>query len=98
MHYCLPRPSAFAITRSVLPKPLVAPHNSSGGFSFLSRQCGAQEEIFRNAFNHLQIAITDRVFPACAVAVTLGGELIAHHGLGRFTYESASPAVNADSV
>jgi len=72
--------------------------NPSSGFSFLVRNTAAQENTFRAAFAILENAIAARAFPACALAVTLRGELIAHHALGRFTYESASPAVQFDTI
>ncbi len=57
---------------------MTAPQNSHPGFSFLVRNLGAQEELFRSPFDLLQNAIKARAFPACALAVTLSGELIAH--------------------
>ena len=95
----------FASTRRLcynpisLPRrPLTATQNSPAGFSFLVRNSGAQEDTFRNAFALLQSAITARAFPGCSLAVTLRGELIAHHALGRFTYDPASPPVAAASI
>jgi CubicO group peptidase (beta-lactamase class C family) len=77
---------------------LTATQNPPAGFSFLVRNSGAQQETFRNAFVLLQNAITVRAFPACSLAITLRGELIAHHALGRFTYDPASPPVATDSI
>jgi serine-type D-Ala-D-Ala carboxypeptidase len=77
---------------------LTATQNSPAGFSFLVRNSSAQEDTFRNAFDLLQNAIASRAFPACSLAVTLLGELIAHHAVGRFTYDPASPLVATNSI
>ena len=77
---------------------MTAPQNSSPGFSFLVRNCAAQEETFRTAFDLLQNAITTRAFPACSLAVTLRGELVAHHAFGQFTYDAASSPVTTASI
>jgi len=77
---------------------LTATQNPPAGFSFLVRNSSAQEETFRNAFHLLQDAITACAFPACSLAVTLRGELIAHHALGRFTYDPTSPPVATSSI
>ncbi len=72
--------------------------NRESGFSFLVRNCVAQDDRFRSAFSVLENAIAERVFPACSLAVTLRGELVAHKALGRFTYDPASPEVTAASL
>jgi len=77
---------------------LTATQNPPAGFSFLVRNSSAQENTFRHAFDLLQNAIAARAFPACSLAVTLRGELIAHHALGRFTYDPASPLVATTSI
>jgi len=77
---------------------LTATQNPPAGFSFIVRNSGAQQDHFRNAFDLLQNAITSRAFPACSLAITLRGELIALHALGRFTYDPASPPVATDSI
>ncbi len=77
---------------------MTATQNSPIGFSFLMRNSGAQDDTFRNAFELLQNAIAARAFPGGALAVTLRGELIAHHALGRFTYDPASPPVAPASI
>ena len=43
-------------------------------------------------------AIGNRAFPACSVAITLGGELIAQKALGHFTYEISSPEVSNGTI
>jgi CubicO group peptidase (beta-lactamase class C family) len=77
---------------------LTATQNPPAGFAFLVRNASAQDETFRDAFSILDKAVAAHVFPACAVAVTLRRELIAHHALGRFTYDSASPLVVTASI
>jgi CubicO group peptidase (beta-lactamase class C family) len=77
---------------------LTATQNPPAGFSFLVRNSTTQGETFRDAFAILEKAIASRAFPACSVAVTRRGELIAHHALGRFTFDSASPAVSTASI
>jgi CubicO group peptidase (beta-lactamase class C family) len=57
-----------------------------------------QDEQFQRAFDILRSAITQRAFPSAAVAVIHQGKLIAHKGLGRFTYEESSPAVTAGTA
>ncbi len=57
------------------------------------RSLAAQDARFRTAFDILEKAIAARAFPACLLAVTLGGELVAHKALGRFTHDPASPEV-----
>jgi CubicO group peptidase (beta-lactamase class C family) len=77
---------------------LTATQNPPAGFSFLVRNAAAQDDHFRAAFALLENAIAARAFPACSLAVTLRGELIAHKALGHFTYDPASPAVATDSI
>lgn len=64
----------------------------------LSRSLGHQDEQFHRAFAILRTAIDQRAFPGAAVAVTHQGKLIAHKGLGHFTYEAASSAVSAETI
>jgi len=77
---------------------LTATQNPPAGFAFLVRNTSAQDETFRGAFSVLDNAIAAHAFPACAIAVTLRGEMIAHHALGRFTYDPASPLVGTASI
>jgi serine-type D-Ala-D-Ala carboxypeptidase len=72
--------------------------NRESGFSFLVRNFVAQDDRFRSAFDLLEKAIATRAFPACSLAVTFGGELVAHKALGRFTYDPASPKVTTASI
>lgn len=62
------------------------------------RSLSAQDDRFRSALGILEKAIAARTFPACSLAITLRGELIAHKALGRFTYDPASPEVNTTSL
>jgi serine-type D-Ala-D-Ala carboxypeptidase len=95
----LPLYAAFAITPSVHKTPLnLTLPNRESGFSFLVRNFVAQEDRFRNAFGILETAIDARAFPACSLAVTLGGELVALKAFGRFTYDPASPEVTPASL
>ncbi len=73
------------------------PHRESG-FSFLVRNFVAQEDRFRSAFGILEKAIAARSFPACSLAVTFRGELVAHKALGRFTYDLSSPEVTTANL
>jgi serine-type D-Ala-D-Ala carboxypeptidase len=95
----LPLPAAFAINPSVhkIPLNLTLPNRESG-FSFLARNFVAQEDRFRGAFGILEKAIAARAFPGCSLAVTFGGELVAHKALGRFTYDPVSPEVTTASI
>lgn len=72
--------------------------NRESGFSFLARNFSAQDERFRNAIDLLAHALGAHTFPACSLAVTHHGELIAHKALGRFTYEPSSAAVAPDTL
>ena len=72
--------------------------NPAAGFAFLVRNTSGQGDAFRSAFSILQNIIGAHAFPACALAVTLRGELIAHHALGHFTYDPASPLVTSASI
>jgi len=95
----LPLPATFAITPSVHKTPLnLTLPNRESGLSFLVRNFVAQDDRFRSAFDFLEKAIAARSFPACSLAVTFGGELVAHKALGRFTYDPASPEVATASI
>jgi CubicO group peptidase (beta-lactamase class C family) len=72
--------------------------NRESGFSFLARNFTAQDDRFRSAFGILEKAISARAFPACSLAVTLRGELVAHKACGRLTYDPASPEITTASL
>ncbi|MGZ4897122.1 MAG: serine hydrolase domain-containing protein [Candidatus Angelobacter sp.] len=64
----------------------------------LSQSFHHQDDQFQRAFDVLRSGIDQRAFPGAVVAIVHQGNLIAHKGLGRFTYETTSPAVTADTV
>src|SRR5579864_4313617 len=66
--------------------------------STLSHALSQQDEQFQRAFAILRSGIGQRAFPGAAVAVTHQGKLMAHKGLGHFTYEAESPAVTAETI
>ena len=66
--------------------------------SLLSQSFDRQDDQFQRALNVLSSGIDQRAFPGAAVAVTHQGKLIAHKGLGHFTYDATSPAVSAETV
>ena len=95
----MPTPAAFAITPSVHKTHLnLTLPNRESGFSFLVRNFVAQDERFCSAFGIVEEAIAARAFPACSLAITFRGELVAHKGLGRFTYDPVSPEVTTASI
>ncbi len=61
---------------------------------------------FRAAYRVLEDAVVNRAFPGCAFGVLAGGEVAGEvvgevvfwDGLGRFTYDPASPLVTAETV
>lgn len=77
---------------------MTASQNPTAGFALLVRNSSAHEENFRGAFEVVRNAVGARAFPGCALAITLRGELIAHHALGQFTYDPASPPVTTTSI
>lgn len=95
----MPLRAGFAITPSVQKTDLdlTLPYRDSG-FSFLVRNLAAQDDRFRGAFNLVEHAIADRDFPACSLAITFRGELVAHKSFGLFTYEPSSPEVTTASL
>ena len=66
--------------------------------STLAQSFDNQDKQFQRAFDVLRSGIDQRAFPGAAVAIAHQGKLIAHKGLGHFTYEEASPAVAADTI
>jgi serine-type D-Ala-D-Ala carboxypeptidase len=64
----------------------------------LSQSFNQQDEQFQRAFNILRSGIDQRSFPGAAAAIAHQGKLIAHKGLGHFTYDATSPAVTAETV
>ena len=66
--------------------------------STLAQSLHHQDEQFRRAFDVLRSGIDQRAFPGAAVAIAHQGKLIAHKGLGHFTYDATSPVVKAETV
>jgi CubicO group peptidase (beta-lactamase class C family) len=74
-------------------------HQSTNHPGFqLVHDFNGQDEQFQRAFDVLRSGIEQRAFPGAAVAVTYQGKLVAHKGLGHFTYAPDSPTVKADTV
>ena len=65
---------------------------------FPSAQYGNQDQAFARAFQILDEAVTQRVFPGASVAITYAGKLVALKAVGHFTYEESSPQVTVDSI
>jgi len=78
------------------------------GFSFLDKAVSnrptlaaafdAQATAFAPAFIILQEAVNSRAFPGTAMSVVHHGNLVSLHGMGRFTYELASPEVTPGTI
>ena len=66
--------------------------------STLSHSLSQQDNQFQRAFDVLRSGIEQRAFPGAAVAITHQGKLIAHKGVGHFTYDATSQAVTAETV
>jgi CubicO group peptidase (beta-lactamase class C family) len=72
--------------------------NRGPSLSFRVRNSAAQDDRFQTAFAILEKAIAVRAFPACSLAITFRGELVAHKAFGRFTYDPASPEVTTATL
>jgi CubicO group peptidase (beta-lactamase class C family) len=57
-----------------------------------------QDSQFQRAFAVLRSGIDQRAFPGAAIGIVHRGKLVAHQGLGHFTYEITSPGVAPDTV
>jgi serine-type D-Ala-D-Ala carboxypeptidase len=66
--------------------------------STLSLAFDHQDEQFQRAFDVLRSGIDQHAFPGAAVAIAYQEKLIAHKGLGHFTYDAESPAVTAETI
>jgi len=87
----------FAINRdAAAPGSLNTTTTSSTRFP--SAQYGNQDQAFARAFQILDEAVTQRVFPGASVAITYAGKLVALKAVGHFTYEESSPQVTVDSI
>ncbi|HET6842519.1 MAG TPA: serine hydrolase domain-containing protein [Candidatus Angelobacter sp.] len=69
-----------------------------GTFSPLPGSLDGQHEQFHSAFQILQTAVEQGVFPGASLAVVHRGKLIALKALGRFTYDPDSAAVSVESI
>jgi CubicO group peptidase (beta-lactamase class C family) len=59
---------------------------------------GREAGRFAAAYRVLEDAVVNQAFPGCAFGVMAGGEVALIDGLGRFTYDPASPTVTAETV
>jgi CubicO group peptidase (beta-lactamase class C family) len=66
--------------------------------SMLSQSFEHQDEQFQRVFAVLRSGIDQRAFPGAAIAIAQYGKLIAHEGLGHFTYDAPSPAITAETI
>ena len=64
----------------------------------MSHAFSGQDKQFQRAFDVLRSGIEQRAFPGAAIGVVYQGRLVALKGLGRFTYDAASPAVDAGTI
>ena len=64
----------------------------------LKRNLEKNQQKFAAIAAELAEAVSAKAFPGCAFAVLHNGELVASQAIGRFTYESTSPAVGPDSI
>jgi CubicO group peptidase (beta-lactamase class C family) len=79
-------------TKAIRGNPL---HQST---NYLSSAFSGQDKQFHRAFDVLRAGIDQRAFPGASVAITHHGKLIAHKGLGHFTYILGTPAVAAETI
>ena len=75
---------------------LTKPIHSAASVPF--PEYGDQNSVFERAFNVIKEAISAHAFPACSIAVSYGGKLVALNAFGHFTYEADSPAVANTSI
>ncbi len=57
-----------------------------------------QDQFLTDAYQVIEQAIEDSVFPGAQIAVIKEGELIASRGFGRQTYDPQSPAVTPETI
>ena len=58
----------------------------------------AQRHRFAAAYSILEQAVSQQAFPGAAFGVLLRGEVLALDGIGGFTYDQPTEAVNASTV
>jgi CubicO group peptidase (beta-lactamase class C family) len=86
-------PTAFS------PKRFPGTNSAAGsGNCFPAPAREQQDAVFAPAFELIQQAIADRIFPAASVAITHQGNLVGLKAFGRFTYESDSPAATTGTI
>lgn len=54
--------------------------------------------MFPRAFDIVRQGVAGRAFPGASLAVVADGKLVALRGMGHFTYDDASPEVEADTI
>jgi CubicO group peptidase (beta-lactamase class C family) len=64
----------------------------------LSAAYQQQDSVFRVAFESVDRAIAEKIFPAASIAVTQGSSLIALKAFGHFTYDPASSPAAVSSI
>jgi CubicO group peptidase (beta-lactamase class C family) len=64
----------------------------------LADATAGQQQRFAQAFELIQQAIANRVFPGAALAVVSRGSLVAWHAFGRFTYDAGAPEVHCETL
>lgn len=57
-----------------------------------------RNEAFDPALKVLEAGVRERAFPGAATAVIFGDEVVCLKGIGRFTYDTHSPAIQADTI
>jgi CubicO group peptidase (beta-lactamase class C family) len=73
-------------------------NSTSKDASRLVHAFAQQNIVFAAAFDVLEQAIRERIFPAASVTITHCGQLVALKGFGHFTYEPDSHEIAADTV
>ena len=63
----------------------------------LADATAGQQQRFAHAFELIQQAIANRVFPGAALAVVSHGQLLAWKAFGRFTYDPTAPEVQRET-
>lgn len=64
----------------------------------LADATAGQQQRFAHAFDLIQQAIANCVFPGAALAVVARGQLLAWQAFGRFTYDPAAPEVQRETL
>jgi serine-type D-Ala-D-Ala carboxypeptidase len=81
------------------PKSFPGTNSAAGsGNPFPAPAHEQQDAVFVPAFELIQQAVADRVFPAASVAITHQGKLVGLQAFGRFTDEPNSPAATDTTI